>query len=164
MTLEIWGDWDDSGPYLVLAEGRTIEEAARAVDEATCAADAGCRAVPLDGMQPRTATVYDCEHDQIGQCKNPSCRHGHEETVYAFELVDVEEFHLRHWWRLSPHTSPSGKMMYHCPVCGLYDPAPVKSEYERRPCKPDAYSGQWGVTDGIVRVTSPQTRGGCGSE
>jgi len=28
-----------------------------------------------------------------------------------------------HKWQLSPHTTPSGKLLYHCPVCGLYDPA-----------------------------------------
>jgi len=65
---------------------------------------------------------------------------------------------IKHKWQLSPHTTPSGKLLYHCPVCGLYDPAPVKAKFENRECKPGAYEGRWEVVprpDGngnVVRV------------
>lgn len=53
---------------------------------------------------------------------------------------------IEHKWELSPHTTPSGKILYHCPVCGLYDPAPVKAEFEERECAPGKYKGAFGVT------------------
>jgi hypothetical protein len=65
---------------------------------------------------------------------------------------------VEHKWQLSPHTTPSGKLLYHCPVCGLYDPAPVKAKFENRECTPSAYEGRWEVVprpDGngnVVRV------------
>ncbi len=57
-----------------------------------------------------------------------------------------------HDWQLSPHTSPSGKVLYHCPVCGLYDPAPVKTRFEHRPCTPDRYQRSFEVKGGKVYV------------
>lgn len=54
---------------------------------------------------------------------------------------------VEHKWQLSPHTTPSGKLLYHCPVCGLYDPAPVKAKFENRECKPGAYEGWWYFLD-----------------
>ncbi len=65
---------------------------------------------------------------------------------------------IRHKWELSPHTTPSGKILYHCSVCGLYDPAPVKPKFEDRECGPGLYADRWEVVpreDGngcIVRV------------
>jgi len=50
---------------------------------------------------------------------------------------------IEHEWELSPHTTPSGKILYHCPVCGLYDPAPVKPEFENRECVAGKYEGLW---------------------
>ncbi len=41
----------------------------------------------------------------------------------------------KHRWRLSDKKSPSGRLLFHCPVCGLYDPAPVGEKYEHRECK-----------------------------
>ena len=65
---------------------------------------------------------------------------------------------IEHKWELSPHTTPSGKILYHCPVCGLYDPAPVKPKFENRACVAGKYADHWEVVpreDGngcIVRV------------
>jgi len=65
---------------------------------------------------------------------------------------------IKHKWELSPHTTPSGKILYHCPVCGLYDPAPVKPKFENRACVAGKYADRWEVVpreDGhgcIVRV------------
>jgi hypothetical protein len=65
---------------------------------------------------------------------------------------------VKHKWELSPHTTPSGKILYHCPVCGLYDPAPVKPRFENRACVAGTYADWWEVVpreDGhgcIVRV------------
>lgn len=56
----------------------------------------------------------------------------------------------KHNWQLSEYTSPSGKMLYHCQNCGLYDPAPVKDEYETRKCVKDRYINCWEVRDGKV--------------
>lgn len=50
-----------------------------------------------------------------------------------------------HKWEMSPHTTPSGKVLHYCPVCGLYDPAPVKPEFEDRECAPDKYKDLWVV-------------------
>ena len=44
-----------------------------------------------------------------------------------------------HNWRLSNRTTPSGKLLYYCTVCGLHDPAPVKEKYEKRECKSGIY-------------------------
>ena len=55
-----------------------------------------------------------------------------------------------HKWELSQLTTPSGKLVYHCPVCGLYSPAPVKPEYENHPCIPGLYTRWWTVEDGKV--------------
>lgn len=44
-----------------------------------------------------------------------------------------------HNWKLSEKTTPSGKLLYYCTVCGLHDPAPVKEKYEKRECAPDKY-------------------------
>jgi len=65
---------------------------------------------------------------------------------------------IEHKWELSPHTTPSGKILYHCPVCGLYDPAPVKPKFENRACVAGKYADRWEAVpreDGhgcIVRV------------
>ena len=48
----------------------------------------------------------------------------------------------RHRWRLSDKRTNSGKALFHCPVCGLYDPAPVKEKYEERECIPNKYNEQ----------------------
>ena len=45
----------------------------------------------------------------------------------------------KHEWQLSDKTTPSGKVLFHCPVCGLYDPAPVKEKFEMLECIPRAY-------------------------
>lgn len=45
----------------------------------------------------------------------------------------------KHDWQLSKDTSPSGKILFHCPYCGLYDPAPTKMKYEGRVCEKDKY-------------------------
>lgn len=39
-----------------------------------------------------------------------------------------------HKWELSSRTTPSGKVLYECQTCGIEDPAPVKAEFETRPC------------------------------
>ena len=52
---------------------------------------------------------------------------------------------IKHKWELSPHTTPSGKILYHCSVCGLYDPAPVKPKFEDRECGPGLYADRWEV-------------------
>lgn len=49
------------------------------------------------------------------------------------------EAKYRHKWRLSRHTTPSGKLLYYCPRCGLYDPAPCKAKYENRVCERGRY-------------------------
>ena len=59
---------------------------------------------------------------------------------------------MAHRWRLTAYTSPSGKMMYHCPVCKIYDPAPVKDKYETRICKEDEYAGTFIVSGGMVKI------------
>ena len=43
---------------------------------------------------------------------------------------------IYHNWRLSKLRTPSGKLLYHCPNCGLYDTAPIKKKYDRRECSP----------------------------
>ena len=43
---------------------------------------------------------------------------------------------IYHNWRLSKLRTPSGKLLYYCDVCGLYDPAPIKEEFETRECSP----------------------------
>jgi len=57
-----------------------------------------------------------------------------------------------HNWQLSKFTSPSGKMMYYCPKCKLYDPAPVKEKYEERECVADKYINCWQVKDNKIYV------------
>lgn len=65
---------------------------------------------------------------------------------------------VKHQWELSPHTTPSGRILYHCPICGLYDCVPVKAKFERRECTAGKYADRWEVVpraDGhgcIVRV------------
>lgn len=74
---------------------------------------------------------------------------------------------IEHQWELSPYTTPSGRNLYHCPVCGLYDCAPVKPEFESRKCKPGEYAGAWEIVprgDGFgctVRVHTSAKLGGC---
>ena len=58
---------------------------------------------------------------------------------------------MTHRWKLSRHTTPSGKVLMYCPVCKLYDPAPVKPEYERRPCEPDLYKDNFYFEGKVVK-------------
>lgn len=53
-----------------------------------------------------------------------------ERDALEARLADV----FGHKWRPSERTTPSGKILYECEVCGLEDPAPVKVEFESRPC------------------------------
>jgi hypothetical protein len=50
----------------------------------------------------------------------------------TYNLID-------HNWVSSNFTTPSGKNLFYCTECYLAVPAPVKAEYETRPCKPDLY-------------------------
>lgn len=49
---------------------------------------------------------------------------------------------FKHNWQRSDRTTPSGKILHYCDVCGLYDPAPVKDKFERRECVPDKYKNE----------------------
>jgi len=51
----------------------------------------------------------------------------------------------QHKWKISDYKTPSGKLLFYCPRCKLYDPAPVKEKYENRPCKLDLYEGKFAV-------------------
>jgi len=70
--------------------------------------------------------------------------------------VDVEEHQspedvgIKHKWELSQYTTPSGKILYHCPKCGLYDCCPVKPKFETRECIKDKYKDCWEVKDGKI--------------
>ena len=55
---------------------------------------------------------------------------------------------IKHRWKLSDKTSPSGKILYYCPLCKLYDPAPVKDD--SRECAEDKYADSFEVKDGKV--------------
>jgi hypothetical protein len=105
---------------------------------------------------------------ETGQLHDEAIRMINASRVYAAALArakaggmlggSAEPGSIKHKWQVSPHTTPSGKLLYHCPVCGLYDPAPVKAKFENRECKPGAYEGWWEVMprqDGngsVVRV------------
>ena len=105
---------------------------------------------------------------ETGQLHDEAIRMINASRVYAGALAkakaggmlggSAEPGSIKHKWQVSPHTTPSGKLLYHCPVCGLYDPAPVKAKFENRECKPGAYEGRWEVVprpDGngnVVRV------------
>ena len=105
---------------------------------------------------------------ETGQLHDEAIRMINASRVYAAALArakaggmlggSAEPGSIKHKWQLSPHTTPSGKLLYQCPVCGLYDPAPVKAKFENRACTPGAYEGWWEVVprqDGngsVVRV------------
>jgi len=52
---------------------------------------------------------------------------------------------IHHAWRLSGYTSPSGKIMYHCPICLAWTAGPVKPKFETAPCEPHKYRDDFEV-------------------
>lgn len=90
MTQEqAWGQWDDSAPYFVGADGRTPDEAKVYLEALVDAKDAGVEAV-LVKPEAFVKRVWDCDFEGPHPCDWENCQHDHEVLVYQFELADVE--------------------------------------------------------------------------
>ena len=46
----------------------------------------------------------------------------------------VQKVSYKHDWDPSEYRSVSGKMLFVCKKCGLFNTAPVKEEFEHHPC------------------------------
>jgi len=88
-TPGVWGTWDGDGPFSVLAEDRTVAQAAEVLAATGVTSGGEYVVVADDGPQPRRSRVWDCEYDGPQPCGVAGCRHAHRETVYVFHLVDA---------------------------------------------------------------------------
>lgn len=85
--LHVWGSWDDTPRYADAVKYPTREEAIEALrgyDEQ------GTVFRPLDGDEPVTMRMYDCEFDGPKPCDDPNCRHGHDALVWQFDAYIPE--------------------------------------------------------------------------
>lgn len=85
----VWGVWDDDGPYYVLSEGRTVEEAIEVLRDQG-GFDERFDIVPQNDRKPIQKEVWNCEFDGPKPCGDKRCHHNHTEFVYEFYVYEID--------------------------------------------------------------------------
>lgn len=94
---DIWGPWDDIGPYYVEAKDRTLKEAAEHLERAMVdyigiddpEDPYYLVSVPLE-REPMEAELMVC-NTEMGPCDDPNCPHTEKKLCYLFESIYRED-------------------------------------------------------------------------
>lgn len=87
MEAEVWGTWEDEGPYHVLAN-RSLADAAKLLYGLF---EGDLLPLPTDNI-PKKKKIWDCEYDSPTKpCQNKDCQHDHEEIVWEFLMLYEDE-------------------------------------------------------------------------